>query len=335
MSNSPLVSYTKISPNRSSPRSNAIDRISVHCVVGQCTVETLGNIFASTSRQASSNYGVGKDGRIGMYVEEKDRSWCTSSSANDNRAVTIEVASDTTHPYAVTDAAYNGLIDLLVDIFQRNGKTKLLWFGDKAKTLAYTPQSNEMVMTVHRWFAAKSCPGDYLYNRHGQIADEVTRRLGGATVPTTTVSYQGKVIANDGLNCRTQPYVSSSNLVMTYPKGTILTITKEQNGWGFTGLGWVSLEYVEKINTIPSTEEDEDMDVNRFTELWYEMRKGLQDNDAGAWSQEARDWALSTGLIAGNGTTIDGQPNCMWADVLTREQMAQVLYRFAQIMGKA
>ena len=105
MSNSNLVSYTKISPNKTSPRNHAIDRITIHCVVGQCTVETLGNIFAPTSKQASSNYGIGKDGRVGMYVEEKDRSWCSSSSANDNRAVTIEVASDTTHPYKVTDQA--------------------------------------------------------------------------------------------------------------------------------------------------------------------------------------------------------------------------------------
>ena len=87
------------------------------------TVETLGNIFTPTSKQASSNYGIGKDGRVGMYVEEKDRSWCSSSSANDNRAVTIEVASDTTHPYKVTDQAYSGLLDLVTDICKRNGKT--------------------------------------------------------------------------------------------------------------------------------------------------------------------------------------------------------------------
>lgn len=97
-----------------------------------------------------------------MYVEEKDRSWCTSSAANDNRAVTIEVASDTTDPYAVTSAAYAGLLNLVTDICKRNGKNKVVWFGDKAKTLAYTPKSNEMVLTVHRWFANKSCPGNYL-----------------------------------------------------------------------------------------------------------------------------------------------------------------------------
>lgn len=177
MSNSPLVNYTCISPNKNSPRTHAIDRITIHCVVGQCTVETLGNIFAPTSRQASSNYGVGYDGRIGMYVEEKDRSWCSSSAENDHRAITIETASDTFAPYAVTTAAYNALIQLCADICKRNGKTKMVWLGDKDKTLAYTPAPNEMVMTVHRWFAATACPGDYLLQRQADIANKVNAIL--------------------------------------------------------------------------------------------------------------------------------------------------------------
>lgn len=131
MSNSKLVDYTKISPNKTSPRNHAIDTITIHCVVGQCSVETLGSIFAPTSRQASSNYGVGVDGRIGMYVEEKDRSWCSSNAANDNRAITIEVASDTTHPYAVNEKAYAALLDLVTDICRRNGIKKLVWSTNK------------------------------------------------------------------------------------------------------------------------------------------------------------------------------------------------------------
>ena len=103
--NSSLVSYTKISPNRTSPRNHKIDCITIHCVVGQCSVESLGNIFASASRQASSNYGIGYDGKIGMYVEEKDRSWCSSNRENDMRAITIEVASGTSEPYSVTEQA--------------------------------------------------------------------------------------------------------------------------------------------------------------------------------------------------------------------------------------
>jgi hypothetical protein len=180
-SNSPLVSYIKLSPNHSGQRKQPIDTITIHCVVGQCSVETLGNIFAPASRKASSNYGVGVDGRIGMYCEEKNRSWCTSSSANDNRAITIEVASDTTHPYAVNAKAYAALIDLVTDICKRNGIKKLLWKGDKS----LIGQVDKQNMTVHRWFANKSCPGDYLYSRHGEIAAEVNKRLNTGTSPST------------------------------------------------------------------------------------------------------------------------------------------------------
>lgn len=185
--NSSLVSYTKLSPNHSGQRTHSIDRITPHCVVGQCSVETLGNIFLPTSRQASCNYGIGVDVRVGMYVEEKNRSWCSSSSANDQRAVTIECASDTTEPYAFKDVVYQKLITLCVDICKRNGKSKLLWLGDKDKTLAYSPKADEMVLTVHRWFANKSCPGSWMYARMGDLAEKVTAQLGGsADTPTAT-----------------------------------------------------------------------------------------------------------------------------------------------------
>lgn len=173
MSNSPLVSYTKISPNKTSPRTHAIDTVTIHCVVGQCTIETLGKIFSDPSYDASSNYGIGVDGRIGMFVEEKDRSWCSSNSDNDNRAITIEVASDSTHPYAVNDAAYKALISLLTDICMRNKINKLIWKGDKS----LIGQPSKQNMTVHRWFDNKECPGEYLYSRHAQIAAAVNERL--------------------------------------------------------------------------------------------------------------------------------------------------------------
>lgn len=173
--NSPLVSYTKLSPNHSGTRTHAIDTITIHCVVGQCSVETLGNIFAPTSRKASSNYGIGSDGRVGLYVEEKNRSWCSSNAANDHRAVTIEVASDTNAPYAVGDKAYAALIDLVTDICKRNGIKKLIWSIEKNDRVNHVGGCN---MTVHRDYTNKSCPGDYLYNRHGAIAAEVNERLG-------------------------------------------------------------------------------------------------------------------------------------------------------------
>ena len=185
--NSPLVSYTKLSPNHSGQRTHSIDRITPHCVVGQCSVETLGNIMYPTSRQASCNYGIGPDGRVGMYVEEKNRSWCSSSNANDQRAITIECASDTFHPYAMNDKVYATLITLCTDICRRNGKKKLLWFADKNKSLNYIPAADEMVLTVHRWFANKSCPGDWLYSRLSDVAAKVTANL-SSTASTTTPS---------------------------------------------------------------------------------------------------------------------------------------------------
>lgn len=180
--NSKLVSYTKISPNKNINRNHKIDTVSIHCVVGQCSVETLGSIFASRGKEASSNYGIGYDGRIGMYVEEKDRSWCTSSASNDNRAITIEVASDTYHPYRVNDVAYKSLIKLLVDICKRNGIKRLVWSTNKSERMNHLNGCN---MTVHRDYANKSCPGDYLYNLHGQIAKEVNAQLGLGTSSTT------------------------------------------------------------------------------------------------------------------------------------------------------
>lgn len=185
MSNSPLVNYTKLSPNHSGKRTHDLDRITPHCVVGQCSVETLGNIFLPTSKQASCNYGIGVDGRVLLCVDEANRSWCTSSNANDQRAVTIECASDTTEPYAFNDTVYQKLIELCVDICQRNGKKKLLWLGDKDKTLNYSPKSDEMVLTVHRWFANKSCPGNWMYARMGDLASKVTAKLGGTATPST------------------------------------------------------------------------------------------------------------------------------------------------------
>ena len=191
--NSSMVAYTKLSPNHSGQRTHAIDRTSPHCVVGRCTAEGLGDWFAKTSTQASSNYGIDKNGRVGMYVEEKNRSWCTSSNANDQRAITIECASDNTEPYAMNSKVYDMLIKLCTDICKRNGKKKLLWFADKDKSLNYAPKSDEMVITVHRWFANKSCPGNWLYARLGDVASKVTANLSGTT--ETTKGTQATVFA--------------------------------------------------------------------------------------------------------------------------------------------
>lgn len=258
MSNSSLVSHTHISPNQSGKRVYPITRISPHCVVGQSSVETLGKRFGDVSVGASSNYGIGYDGRIGMYVEEDCRSWCTSSYDNDNRAVTIECASDAYAPYAFNDTVYNKLIELCVDICKRNGKTKLLWLGDKNTTLSYSPKADEMVLTVHRWFANKSCPGDWMYARMGDLANKVTAKLSGQTVtpskPSTSgvEAYSGYITSKiDGLAYHTIPSWDDSTIAGTINAGTVLTVVgrimvdgvyqyKTKAGWYITS----ATEYV-------------------------------------------------------------------------------------------
>lgn len=183
MSNSSLVNYTKISPNRTSPRNHKIDRITIHHMAGNLTVEQCGNVFAPSSRQASANYGIGNDGRVGMYVEEKDRSWCSSNSANDHRAVTIEVANSATgEPWPVSDKALNKLVDLCVDICKRNGIPKLVYTGDTSGNL-----------TMHRWFAPTGCPGTYLASKFPWIAEQVNKRLNGNQSSGNNQSASGEL----------------------------------------------------------------------------------------------------------------------------------------------
>lgn len=177
MGNSSLIDCTVLSPNHSGKRTHSIDTLTPHCVVGQLSAESIGGCFPK-GREASCNYGIGYDGRVCLIVDEANRSWCSSSRSNDQRAITIECASDKTHPYAMKSAVYEKLIKLCADICKRYGKTKVLWLGSKEKTLAYTPKSNEMVLTAHRWFANKSCPGDWLYSRYGELANRINALLG-------------------------------------------------------------------------------------------------------------------------------------------------------------
>lgn len=253
MSNSKLVSMTKLSPNHSGKRTHKIDRITPHCFVGQVTVEQGLNCFLPVEKDASCNYVIGKDGKIGLCVDEGNRSWCSSSESNDQRAVTIETASDAFDPYAITDAAWKALIKLCVDICKRNGKKKLLWFGDKNKTLNYSPKSDEMIISVHRWFAAKSCPGDYIYSRLGTLAKEVTKQLTkAATVkpakkPTVTKKHYLVKVATDALNIRRGPSTKYSVAGVIRDRG-VYTIVETRGSWGKlkSGAGWISLDWVKK-----------------------------------------------------------------------------------------
>lgn len=263
-SNSPLVNCTVLSPNHSGQRTHSIDRITPHCVVGQLTAEVIGGCFPQ-GRGASCNYGIGKDGRVCLVVEEKNRSWCSSSNSNDQRAITIEVASDSTAPYAFNTAAYNKLIDLCVDICKRNGKKKLLWMSDKNTALNYNPASDEMVLTVHRWFAAKSCPGDWMFSRMGDLAKAVTDKLGGKTTtpsnnastskPSTpaatnsnypAVPFTVNVLVSD-LNIRK---TANGNTTGKYTGKGTFTITQVSGDWGKlkSGAGWIYLKNGEYVS---------------------------------------------------------------------------------------
>jgi len=231
MSNSPLVQYTKLSPNYN-PRNNKIKKITIHHMAGVLSVETCGNIFANPSRQASSNYAIGSDGRIAMYVEEKNRSWCSSSPANDHQAITIEVANcEYGGQWRVSDYVLSRLIELCVDICKRNGIERLNYTGDTSGNL-----------TMHKWFADTSCPGPYLSSKFPYIAEEVNKRLGNSEpIPTPATTYKvGDVVTINGV------YVSSTStnkLVPAITKGRITRILSGtrnpyllENG----NIGWVN-----------------------------------------------------------------------------------------------
>lgn len=189
MSNSSLVQYVKLSPYKNDKEHNSrtmkIDCIAIHCVVGQCAVESLGDRFQWCG--ASSNYGIGYDGKVALYVEESDRAW-TTSTYEDNRAVTIEVASDTTEPYAVKPAAWASLLNLVEDVCRRNGIKKLIWSDKKEDRVNH---KNGVNIMCHRDYENKSCPGTYIYSRLGSLAEEINKRLG---VPAPTPSPEPKQI---------------------------------------------------------------------------------------------------------------------------------------------
>lgn len=261
MSNSSLITYTKLSPNCTKPRNHKIDTITIHCMAGNCSVETCGEIFAPASRQASSNYGIGSDGRIALYVDEANRSWCSSNATNDHRAVTIEVANTVAaEPWPVSDKAYAALLNLVTDICKRNGIAKLVWSTNKADRVGHLNGCN---MTVHRDYANKSCPGDYLYSRHADIAAEVNKRLGatttaaqtttGSTTTASTANYTVRIKAT-GLRIRKGPGTNYGIAQNSIAPG-VYTIVAESSGTGSTkgwgklksGAGWISLDYATKV----------------------------------------------------------------------------------------
>ena len=256
---SSLVDFTQLSPNNSGVRTHAIDRITPHCVVGQWDVQTFGSYFGKPDVKASCNYGIAKDGKVALVVEENKRSWCSSSEANDQRAVTIECSSEKTAPYAFNDAVYNKLIDLCADICKRNGKNTLLWISDKNTALNYNPKSNEMVLTVHRWFKQKACPGDWLMARMDDLATKVNNKLKGTVTPvvptpqpvqpqpTSEFPYIVQITASV-LNIRKGPSTNYPVVGQIKDRGKY-TIMEVQNGFGRlkSGAGWISMKYTKRI----------------------------------------------------------------------------------------
>lgn len=245
--NSGLITYKRITSNKTPNRNHAIDTITIHCYVGQVTAKQGCDYFATTDREVSANYVVGYDGSIGLSVDEKDRAWTSSSYANDHRAVTIEVACDAYAPYKVTDKAYNALINLVADICKRNKIKELKWKGDKS----LVGNVGEQNMTVHRWFASTACPGDYLYKKHSDIAKKVNKKL---KKEPSFEEYKIQVIAKS-LNIRKTPKFTKKDIVGVITDKGVYTIVAEKKVSGIpmgklkSGKGWVSLrsKYVKKL----------------------------------------------------------------------------------------
>lgn len=250
MSNSKLISSTILSPNHKGLKTLPTDRITPHCVVGEFYADEVAKMFLPESRRASSNYAIGKDGRICLIVDEANRSICSDSSANDNRAVTIECSCGRTTPYAFSDTVYNRLIELCADICERNGKKKLLWISDKDKALAYQLKADEMLLTVHRWFGNTSCPGDWLMSHMPDLATKVTAKLQAAAPVDTFKPYLVK-ITKKSQKVRSGPGVKYGVNMNITDKGTY-TIVEEggsKKAWGKlkSGAGWIYLPYVKKL----------------------------------------------------------------------------------------
>lgn len=273
--NSSLVTYKKISPNKTSPRNHVIDTITIHCMVAQWTAKKACDYFNNSNVEASCNYAVGNDGSIGLCVEEKDRSWCSSSSSNDNRAVTIEVASDTTYPYAVTDKALAALIELVADICKRNNIKELKWKGDKS----LIGQVDKQNMTVHRWFANKSCPGKYLYDKHPYIVEQVNKKLNVSTVSaSTSASTVLKFKVGDIVDFAGGKHYGSANALIGFTvkasKAKVTAVSKNgkhpyhlravnDNGAFISGVyGWVNASTVSEIKKTTSTITSSSSDVS-------------------------------------------------------------------------
>lgn len=247
--NSSLVSYTRISPNRNSPRNQPITKITIHHMAGVMSVEGFGNIVANPAREMSANYAIGNDGRIGLFCEEKDRSWCSSSAWNDNRAITIEVSNSAygdASGWPISNAAFNSLIKLCVDICKRNGIKKLEFTGDRNGSLTY-----------HYMYWATCCPGPWIKAHTQEICNRVNAQLNASSSTTDTTgfkSYTVKLKSSDPVYDN-----PGGKQTATVGAGNVFTIVDEKvvnkvkYGKLKSGKGWVILEKPEPDNSYTVT----------------------------------------------------------------------------------
>ena len=247
MSNSSLVTYTRISPNRNSPRNQPITKITVHHMAGVMTVEQFGNIVANPSREMSANYAIGNDGRIGLFCPEADRSWCSSSAWNDNRSITIEVSNSAygdASGWPIGNKAYNSLINICVDICKRNGIKKLEFTGDKNGSL-----------TFHYMFAATACPGPWMKSHAQDLCDKVNAQLTEAPTPTPqpSTSYTVSLKASDLVY-----ETPGGRQISTVGANGVFTIVEDKwvSGTKYgklkSGAGWVIVAKANNTNTSTS-----------------------------------------------------------------------------------
>lgn len=274
MSKSSLVDYTLLSPNNSGKRTHKIDRITPHCFVGQVTAERGAEVFASTSRKASCQYVIGLDGRVALVCDEDNRSWCTSSNSNDQRSITIECASDNTHPYAFTDACYNKLIDLTVDICKRYGKTRLVWINNKEQALAYEPKDNELQITVHRWFANKSCPGDWLMGKMDDYVAKVNSKINSEVKPVSNkVDTQKQLVDGDVITLKTgSTYWDGKAIPSWIFKSTLYYRGKNNNGIIFSTLKTGAITGVVKESAINELNNNSNINSGANNKLHYQVK---------------------------------------------------------------
>lgn len=168
MARSSLCTYVNITGNHSSGRAGCeVCKVTPHYMAARWTGRQCADYFASTARQASSNYCIGVGGDIAMSVDESDRAWTSSSAWNDRRAITIECGNVDNSTGEMTAATWDSLVALCVDICKRYG-FRLSYTGDRDGSL-----------TEHRMFASTDCPGAWLHARMGQLADEVNAALDG------------------------------------------------------------------------------------------------------------------------------------------------------------